>query len=247
MRVHSQRGPIYMSGVGTPGENDTDTDVESEAYPGHMDAQTRPRLRGVSHKYAFFISVALGAFLVAASSGAQERASVAVFAAAVAAMFGVSALYHRITWRPAARRRMRRLDHAAIYLLIAGTYTPFGLLALSGAWRWTVLPVVWGGSLAAIVLKVAWVDAPKWLAAAIALALGWVGVVALPELWDHAGSHGVVLLAAGGLLYTIGAVVYTSRRPDPVPHVFGYHELFHALVIAAAACQYTAVAIFVLG
>jgi hemolysin III len=210
-------------------------------------ARSRPRLRGVSHQYAFFVSVAVGALLVAAASGAAERASVTVFATAVAAMFGVSALYHRITWRPAVRRWMRRLDHAAIYLLIAGTYTPFGLLALSGAWRWTVLPVVWGGSLAAIILKLAWVDGPKWMAAGIAIGLGWVGVIALPELWDHAGASRVVLLAAGGLLYTTGAVVYASRRPDPVPTVFGYHELFHALVIAAAACQYTAVAIFVLG
>ena len=212
-----------------------------------MDAQTRPRLRGVSHQYAFFVSVAFGALLVAAAPGAEERAAVTVFATSVAAMFGVSALYHRITWRPAVRRRMRRLDHAAIYLLIAGTYTPFGLLALSGAWRWTVLPIVWGGSLAAIVLKVAWVDGPKWISAGAAIVLGWVGVVALPELWDHAGASGVVLLVVGGLLYTAGAVVYASRRPDPVPSVFGYHEVFHALVIAAAACQYTAVAIFVLG
>jgi hemolysin III len=211
-----------------------------------VDAQTRPRLRGVFHQYAFTVSVAVGAVLVAATSGAKERAAVGVFATTVAAMFGVSALYHRITWRPAVRRWMRRLDHAAIYLLIAGTYTPFGLLALSGAWRWTVLPIVWGGSLAAIILKLAWVDAPEWVAAGIAIALGWVGIVALPELWDHAGSSGVVLLVGGGLLYTTGAVVYASRRPDPVPAVFGYHELFHALVIAAAACQYAAVAIFVL-
>jgi hemolysin III len=216
-------------------------------YAGRVDAQTRPRLRGVSHQYAFLVSVVAGAFLVAAASGAKERASVTVFAAAVAAMFGISALYHRITWRPAVRRWMRRLDHAAIYVLIAGTYTPFGLLALSGAWRWTVLPIVWGGSLAAIILKLAWVDGPKWVAAGIAIVLGWVGVVALPELWDDAGASGVVLLVAGGLLYSAGAVVYASRRPDPVPAVFGYHELFHALVIAAAACQYAAVAIFVLG
>ena len=210
-----------------------------------MDAQTRPRLRGVFHQYAFFVSVFVGAFFVAAASGARERASVTVFATAVAVMFGISALYHRITWRPAVRRWMRRLDHAAIYLLIAGTYTPFGLLALSGAWRWTVLPVVWGGSLAAIILKLAWVDGPKWMAAGIAIVLGWVGVVALPELWDHAGATGVVLLVAGGLLYTTGAIVYASRRPDPVPSVFGYHELFHVLVIAATACQYAAVAFLV--
>jgi hemolysin III len=163
----------------------------------------------------------------------------------VAAMFGVSALYHRVTWRPRARRWMRRLDHATIYLLIAGTYTPFALLALTGAWRWTVLSIVWGGALVAIVCKVLWVDGPKWISALMAVALGWVGVVALPELWSHIGAEGIALLGAGGALYTAGAVVYASRRPDPVPAVFGYHELFHALVIAAAACQYAAVALFV--
>ena len=209
-------------------------------------AAVRPRLRGVLHQYAFFVSVVCGVLLVLGASGAGERVSAVVFAAALATMFGVSALYHRITWRPGPRRWMRRLDHAAIYLLIAGTYTPFGLLALSGAWRWTVLPVVWGGALAAIVLKLAWVDAPKWVAAGIALALGWIGLVALPQLWDHTGLAGLLLLAAGGVLYTGGAVVYARGRPDPYPAVFGYHELFHALVIAAAACQYVAVAGFVL-
>ena len=209
-----------------------------------MDA-VRPRLRGVLHQYAFFVSVVCGVLLVLGASGAGERVSAVVFATAVAIMFGVSALYHRITWRPGPRRWMRRLDHAAIYLLIAGTYTPFGLLALTGAWRWTVLPVVWGGALAAIVLKLAWVDAPKWVAAAIAVALGWIGVVALPQLWDTAGIAGLLLLATGGVLYTGGAVVYARGRPDPYPAVFGYHQLVHAHVSAAAACHYVAVAGFV--
>jgi hemolysin III len=160
-------------------------------------------------------------------------------------MFGISALYHRIAWQPRARRWMRRLDHAAIYLLIAGTYTPFALLAMSGVWRWTILPIVWGGALAAIVLKLAWVDGPKWLSAAIGITLGWIGVVAVPQLWSHAGAAGIVLLGIGGLLYTAGAVIYARQRPDPVPAVFGYHEVFHALVIAAAGCQYVAVALFV--
>lgn len=185
--------------------------------------------------------------LVALASGTAGRAAAAVFASAIALMFAVSALYHRITWKPGPRRWMRRLDHAAIYLLIAGTYTPFALLALSGAWRWTILAIVWGGALAAILLKLAWVDSPKWLAAAIGIALGWVGVVALPQIWDHAGPVGVTLLAIGGVLYTTGAVVYALRRPDPIPAVFGYHELFHAFVIAAAACQYGAVALFLVG
>jgi hemolysin III len=211
-----------------------------------MNVELRPRLRGVSHQYAFFASLLLGAALVVGASGAAERTSAVVFATALATMFGVSALYHRITWRPRARLWMRRLDHAAIYLLIAGTYTPFALLALTDVWRWTILPVVWGGALVGIVLRLAWVDAPKWLAVTTGIALGWIGVVALPQLWAYAGLTGVGLLLAGGVLYTGGAIVYARRRPDPVPAVFGYHELFHALVIAAAACQYAAVALVLL-
>jgi hemolysin III len=211
-----------------------------------MDVEPRPRLRGVFHQYAFLVSVVVGTLLVAGASGGVERASAAVFASAVAAMFGISALYHRVTWQPGAGRWMRRLDHAAIFLLIAGTYTPFGLLALSGAWRWTVLPIVWGGAFVAIVLKLAWLDSPKWLTAGIGIALGWIGVVLFPELWSQSGPVGVTLLAAGGVLYTAGAVIYARRRPDPLPAVFGYHELFHALVIGAAACQYAAVALFLL-
>ena len=211
-----------------------------------MDGEMRPRLRGVFHQYAFFVSVAFGAILVAGASGAGERLSAVVFATTLTTMFGVSALYHRITWRPSTRRWLRRLDHAAIYLLIAGTYTPFGVLALSGAWRWTILPIAWGGALVAILLKLAYVDAPKWISAVGGVGLGWIGIVALPRLWIHAGALGVTLLGLGGILYTAGAVVYARGRPDPLPSVFGYHELFHALVIAAAACQYAAVALFVL-
>ena len=204
---------------------------------------SKPRLRGVSHQWAFFVSLIAGAALIVAASGTREVVAASIYAFSLSALLGTSALYHRITWRPGPRRWMRRLDHAAIYLLIAGTYTPFGLLVLSGAWRWTVLPVVWGGALAAILLKVAWVDAPKWLAAAIGIALGWIGIIALPQLWERTGPAGVLLLAVGGVLYTGGAIVYARGRPDPVPAVFGYHELFHALVIAAAACQYAAVAV----
>lgn len=205
----------------------------------------RPSLRGVSHQYAFFIAVVAGAVLVVIARGTHETIAAAVFATALAVMFGTSAVYHRILWGPAARRWMRRADHAAIYLLIGGTYTPFGLLLLDGAWRISVLAVAWSGCLTAILIKLFWVDAPKWLAAALGIALGWVGVAAMPEALDRTGVAAVALLAAGGLLYTVGAVVYALGRPDPVPAVFGYHELFHALVIAAAACQYVAVATFV--
>jgi hemolysin III len=209
-------------------------------------AKRRPRFRGVLHQYSFFVAVLLGALLVIGAQDGVERLSALVFAASVAAMLGVSALYHRVVWPPGPRRWMRRLDHAAIFLLIAGTYTPFGLVALDGAWRIVVLAIVWSGALAAIVLKVAWIDAPRWVAALVAVCLGWVGVVALPEIHGAIGFSPLVLVAIGGLLYTAGGVIYALRRPDPLPSVFGYHELFHALVVAAAGFQYVAVALFVL-
>jgi hemolysin III len=207
--------------------------------------RSRPRLRGVFHQYAFFASLLAGFPLVASAATPSARFAATVFATSVAAMLGVSAVYHRVTWRPRPRAWMARVDHATIYLLIAGTYTPYALLALSGAWRVVVLAVVWSGAAAAIVLKFAWVDAPKALAAALGVALGWAGVVALPKLMEEIGAAATVLVLAGGALYTAGAVVYALRRPDPVPAVFGYHELFHALVVAGVACHYASVAFFV--
>lgn len=209
-------------------------------------ARRRPRLRGVIHQYAFYVSLVLGVALVVGADGARARTGAAIFAASVSTMLGISALYHRVVWPPDPRRVMRRLDHAAIFLLIAGTYTPFGLIALGGALRVAVLAVVWGGAAIAIVLPLAWADAPRWVAAVIALALGWVGVIALPQIYERAGAAGLTLLAIGGVFYTAGAIIYARRRPDPVPSVFGYHELFHALVVGAAACQYGSVAFIVL-
>ena len=206
----------------------------------------RPRLRGVLHQYAFAASVALAVVLIAAASGGVEKTAAAVFGASVAVAFGISALYHRVTWTPARREVMRRLDHAGIFLLIAGTYTPFGLLVFSGAWRYSVLGIVWGGALAAVAQRLIWRRGPKWATALIAVALGWVGIVALRQIIDATGWTGAALLLAGGLLYTLGALVYALRRPDPRPHVFGYHEVFHALTIAAAASQYAAVTLLVM-
>jgi hemolysin III len=211
-----------------------------------MQASSRPSLRGVTHQYAFFASLVVAVPLIVAAPSSSARFAAAIFAASVAAMFGASAVYHRVTWRPRPRAWMARLDHAAIYLLIAGTYTPYAMLALSGAWRIAVLVVVWAGAAAAIMLKFAWVRAPKALAAVIGVVLGWAGVVALPQLVDEVGAWAAALLLAGGVLYTSGAVVYALRRPDPVPAVFGYHELFHALVIAGVVCHYASVAFFVL-
>jgi hemolysin III len=197
------------------------------------------------HLVGFVVACVLGCILVSAVEG-RRLVAAAVFAASAAAMLGASALYHRVTWTPRTRLWMRRVDHAGIYILIAGTYTPVGLLSLHGAMQRVVLGVVWTGAAAATLTKLCWVHAPKWLSAVFAVALGWVGIAAMPQLARTAGIGAVVLLAAGGLAYTAGAIVYALRRPDPVPAVFGYHELFHALTLVALACQYAAIAFFVI-
>jgi hemolysin III len=211
-----------------------------------LENRPKPRLRGVLHQAAFLVALVVGTLLVVSADGRRASLAAAVFAGSVAAMLGTSALYHRITWSPRVRPWMRRLDHAGIYLLIAGSYTPVGLLTLSGTLRTVVLAVVWSGVALAIAVKFVWVDAPKWLSVVIAIALGWIGVAAMPQVWTHAGPAAVVLLAAGGIAYTAGAIVYARRRPDPVPQVFGYHELFHALTLVAVSCQYVAIAFFVI-
>lgn len=197
------------------------------------------------HQAAFVLAIVLAPLLIVGADGGRPRLAAAVFAGSVAACFGASALYHRVTWRPRARLWMRRIDHAGVYLLIAGTYTPVSLLALPDGWRPAVLIIVWSGAVSAIALKFVWVAAPKWLAAAIGLALGWVAIIALPQLIGRLQPAALILLVAGGLAYTAGAIVYARRRPDPVPAVFGYHELFHALTIVGVACQYVAIAFFV--
>ena len=204
----------------------------------------KPSLRGVSHQYAFYAALAAGAALVVLARGGEARVAAGVYALSLSAMFGASALYHRIDWSPGPRAWLRRLDHSMIFVLVAGTYTPFAVLVLAPALGWTVLAVVWGGALAGVVISLVWIDAPRWLTALLYVALGWVSIFTMPQLWDRAGWLAVALLATGGLLYTAGAVVYARRRPDPAPRVFGYHEVFHVLVIAAAAVHFAAVAVY---
>jgi hemolysin III len=207
--------------------------------------KAKPRLRGVLHEAAFFVALVAGVLLVVYADGARASTAAAVFAGSVVAMLGASALYHRVTWSVRARPWMRRIDHAGIYLLIAGTYTPVGLLTLRGTMREVVLAIVWSGAAAAILLRFAWVDAPKWLSVVLGVSLGWAGVAAMPQVARYAGVTAVTLLAVGGLAYTAGAVVYARRKPDPVPAVFGYYEVFHALTLVAVSCQYVAIAFFV--
>jgi hemolysin III len=206
----------------------------------------KPRLRGVFHEYAFFVSLACGVGLILAASDGRARLAASIYAAAVSALFGTSALYHRVTWRPTARRWMKRLDHSMIFVLIAGTYTPVALLALRGTLASTLLIVIWAGALGGIVFKLLWIDAPKWLFAAVYVALGSVTAAILGELPATIGWLGAAGLGVGGILYMVGAVIYASGRPDPAPKVFGYHEVFHTLVIAAAGLHYAVIAFAVL-
>ena len=193
-------------------------------------ALVKPRLRGVFHQWAFFAAVAAGVVLVA-----------------LAAMFGASAVYHRVDWRTPARRAWaRRLDHSTIFLFIAGTYTPFALLAFEGALAQVVLVAVWAGAVLGLAVNLCWIDAPKWIGAIAYLAVGWVGVIAAPQLFSSLGIAAAVLVVVGGLLYTLGAVVYAVHWPDPFPTTFGFHELFHVLVVAAAVVQFVAVSLVVL-
>ena len=210
-------------------------------------AAVKPKLRGVSHEWAFFISLFLGAALIFAAKTPKATLAVAIYAVSLSALLGTSALYHRVNWkRPNVRRWMRRLDHSMIFFLIAGTYTPFALLVLNGPLADAILAVVWIGAIAGAIVEMVWIEHPKWVGALIYLALSWVAVAAFPELWNSMGVPGTLLLAAGGLLYTAGAVVYATQRPNPNPRVFGYHEVFHAFVILAAAAHFAAIAFFAL-
>lgn len=205
----------------------------------------KPRLRGVFHELGFYAAVALAVPLSLTAHPGRARASAIVFSACLAGCFGASALYHRPTWRPRVRSWLARVDHAGIYLLIGGTYTPLALCVFSRNWAIPILAVVWGGVLLAIALKLVWVGVPKRASAGIAVALGWVAVVAFSQLLKLPLA-GLLLLLAGGVAYTLGAVTYARKRPDPVPHVFGYHEVFHVLTLVAATCQYVAIAFYVL-
>jgi hemolysin III len=210
-------------------------------------ATSNPRLRGVFHLYAFFAAVAAGTVLVVLADGYLERAAVWVYAVALAVMFGASALYHRFPWRSAAARlRARRLDHAMIFVFIAGTYTPFALLALSGTTQVVVLVSVWTGAALGLALNLRWIEAPRWLSAVAYLAVGWVGVIAIPQLFPSLGVVVAVLVIVGAGLYTLGALTYATTWPNPSPATFGFHEVFHLLVIAAAVTQFVAVSLLVL-
>jgi hemolysin III len=211
-----------------------------------LQAKVKPKLRGVIHGYAFWVSLLAGAMLVAfAADSGEARLALGVYAVSLSALLGTSALYHRTNWkRPSTRRWMRRLDHSMIFLLIAGTVTPFLVLLLDGPLANGVLIAVWVGAVAGIVVETIWTESPKWVSSVVYVIVGSLGAVALPAIIAEAGLGAGALIAIGGVLYVVGAVIYALQRPDPRPTVFGYHEVFHVLVVAAAASHFAAVALY---
>jgi hemolysin III len=205
----------------------------------------RPLLRGLLHLVAFVVAVGLAVALVLVA-GRQHAPAFAIYGLAVAGLFGVSALYHRGRWRPIVRARLRRADHSMIFVLIAGTYTPICVYVLDGTLGAVLLAVVWTGALMAVALELRPTAAPRWAVVVLAIALGWVALPVLPAVLGELGWVATALIGLGGVLYTVGAVIYARRRPDPLPAVFGYHEVFHALTIGGAALHYAVIAFWVL-
>jgi len=225
---------------------DTDDARVATAGSGDDREPVKPALRGVLHEVAFFVSLVSGAWLVWAAPTAGSRLALSIYALSISLLFGVSALFHRHTWGPVGRRRMRRADHSTIFIAIAGSYTAIAGIALTGWARTAVLCIVWGGAVVGITLRQAWLDAPKWVIALPYVVVGWAAVVVLPQLLHALGGVGFSILLVGGLAYSAGAVVYAAKRPNPVPGVFGYHEVFHACTIVGAVLHFVVIAWFVL-
>jgi len=205
----------------------------------------KPKLRGWLHAGTFPLSLAAGIVLVALAGSGPETWACAVYALSACLLFGVSALYHRGRWSPRVQGLLKRLDHANIFLIIAGTYTPFTVVLLSGRTQEVLLTVVWAAAISGVIFRVAWVGAPRWLYVPAYVGLGWAAVFFLPEFLHSGGVAVFVLLIVGGLLYTVGGLVYATRRPDPSPRWFGFHEVFHALTLVAYVVHYVAVSIAV--
>ncbi len=203
----------------------------------------KPRLRGVLHEAAFAISLITGTALIILADGGRPTVAASIYAASVALLFGTSAAYHRGSWSPRARDVMERLDHSMIFVLIAGSYTPFCLVVLTGSLRWVVFGIVWGGALIGVVSRNLFRQRPRWLFTILYLALGWVAVGILPALLREGGPAVLTMLIVGGVAYTVGGIVYARKKPDPSPQWFGYHEIFHALTLLAFVFHYIAISI----
>jgi hemolysin III len=207
-----------------------------------MSDELVPLLRGVTHACAFWLALAATAVLVALAETGLARGAALVYGAGLCLMLAGSAVYHRWKGDPRVRGILRRIDHSTIFVFIAASYTPVCLLVLEGSMRWVVFAGVWVGALGGIALSVAWITAPRFLQAIAYLALGWFAIIAIPQMVARLPLAPLILLAVGGLLYSAGAAIYAAQRPDPWPRVFGFHEVFHALVVAAAVVHFVAMA-----
>jgi len=208
-------------------------------------AAVKPRLRGWIHAGTFPLALAAGIVLVILAPGGKARIGAVIFAITAALLFGTSAVYHRGTWSESVRGLLKRMDHSNIFLIIAGTYTPFALLLLPPPQARSLLLIAWIGAIGGVLFRVFWVSAPRWLYTPIYVALGWVSVFYIKPLYDSGGAAVVILIAVGGLLYTLGAVIYGTKRPNPSPRWFGFHEIFHVCTVAAFAVHYIAVSMAV--
>jgi hemolysin III len=242
-----ERRDAAVEKMGEARDAAADTVATAKAAAVEQIAKVKPRLRGVSHEYAFFVSLILGITLIVIAKGGEARLAVGIYAASVSALFGTSALYHRHEWKSLGTRRwMRRLDHTMIFFLIAGTVTPFALLVMSGTFATALLIAVWAGAIGGSVIELVWTDSPKWASSIVYAVVGLIGAIGFPAIAIEGGWVAGLLIAGGGLLYLGGAIVYATEKPDPNPAVFGYHEIFHVMVIAAAAAHFAAVAFFAL-
>jgi hemolysin III len=204
-------------------------------------APPKPLLRGWIHEIAFFLSIPAGAVLILSAPTARAKLAATVFALSLAGMYGTSAVYHRFPWDPPTKRAVKRIDHSMIFVLIAGTYTPFALLVLHGSFSLALLLIVWVGALVGIALKVAKIDSLAAVSGALYIVLGWLAVALTPQLLRGLSTAGAILTVAGGISYTLGAIVLAGHRPDPNPRVFGYHEVWHVMTVAGAACHYAVI------
>lgn len=223
----------------------TPPDQNSDEAAPSPSALISPRMRGTLHTWAAVIAAVLGGLLLVFADNALQVFALTVYTAASVMLFGMSALYHRVAWKPRTKAILRRIDHANIFLLIAGTYTPIALLGLPPEKGWLLFWLVWGAALAGITFNVLWITAPRWLYVALYIATGWIAVMYLGDLLE-ASIAMMVLVAVGGVIYTLGAVFYAIKRPNPWPRYFGFHEIFHAHTVVAWACHWVAILLIVL-
>ena len=236
---HRRERVAFRAASGQPVVVQHEPGVTADAPPS---LAMKPRLRGVSHEIAAFVFPVLGLVLVIVSPTAAIRWASVVYTLGVTAMYATSACYHRGHWSDATRLRLRRADHSMIMVAIAATYTPIAVAALDSGTATILLTIVWTLAVAGVVVQMVWLHAPRWLGAALYIAIGWTALAFVPALWRALGVATFSLIVLGGIVYSLGAVVYATRRPDPAPAVFGYHEVFHALVIAAGLIFYVATA-----